>query len=220
MAGGLLLHHAHGVDNRPITFYRHHRRPHAGFDKGRIGLQPLGHHLAGQDRICDKAHVGLAVRHEERTQLPLLHQLPRFSQAGILRHIPNVEGHVFGDLGAGEDLPTGLVLLGFGGSARLQFRDTGFQYPAALQEALAQAIHTRALRRLVRHIHQSSGLAHLCIFIGLQQLGGLPEKIGNHALCFQVELIQAARGRALAQERSEPGELLSQLLDAPIQRDP
>ena len=63
-------------------------------------------------------------------------------------------------------------------------------------------------------------ISHLGIFIGLQQLGGLPEQIGNLALCFQVELIQAARGRALAKKRREPGELRSQLLDAPVQRDP
>ena len=48
MAGGLFLHHAHGIDNRPIAFNGHHRCPHAGFDEGRIGIQPIGHYLAGQ----------------------------------------------------------------------------------------------------------------------------------------------------------------------------
>src|ERR1700682_3284450 len=61
MPGGLLLHHTHGVDNRPTTFNGSHRRPHAGFDNSRIGIQPIGHHLAGQDRISHDTDVRLAV---------------------------------------------------------------------------------------------------------------------------------------------------------------
>src|SRR6266849_2558908 len=38
MPGGLLLHHTHGVDNRPTTFNGRHRRPHAGFDNGGSGV--------------------------------------------------------------------------------------------------------------------------------------------------------------------------------------
>src|SRR6267143_1430110 len=48
MPGGLLLHFTHGVDNRSTAFNGHHRRPHAGFDNGRLGIQPIGYHLAGQ----------------------------------------------------------------------------------------------------------------------------------------------------------------------------
>src|SRR5437773_9121240 len=48
MPGGLLLHLTHRFDNRPTTFNGHHRCPHAGFDNGRLGIQPIGYHLAGQ----------------------------------------------------------------------------------------------------------------------------------------------------------------------------